>query len=206
MLLVFHLGPFAIEYPELLVPMVIGFALFVFCVCRMPADIPLGIPYLRKELQNRAARIADNDTQVKRELEDIQRLRDDYVARIHRIEEEARIHIDTAVREADTARAEIIAEAQQAAATLRRRADEEIARERTRQRIQLRQQIVQITLGATEQSVRTHTNETVQRQLIGDFIARAAKGSGGNGAVVRAAPTGDGATPPQTRTQREGEA
>lgn len=185
--------------------MVIGFALFVFCVYRMPADIPLGIPYLRRELQNRAARIADNDTQVKRELEDIQRLRDDYVARIHRIEEEARIHIDAAVREAGTARTEIIAEAQQAAAALRRRADEEIARERTRQRIQLRQQIVRITLGATEQSVRAHTNEAVQRHLIGDFIARAAK-DGGNGAVVRAAPTGNGATAPQPRTQREGEA
>jgi F-type H+-transporting ATPase subunit b len=194
-----HFGPFAIEHPETVLAMLVGLALLVLLLGRF------GLPSVRGMLNDRAARIEENHTQVQRALEDVQRQRNDYAARIAQIETEARQRIDAAVREAETARAEIIAEAEQTANALRRRAEEEIARERTRQRIRLRQEIVQLTLNAAEQSVRAHTNESVQRQLIGDFIARAAK-DGGNGRSVRAAPSGNGVTAPQPRIPQEGEA
>src|SRR5581483_6959814 len=194
-----HFGPFAIEHPETVLAMLVGLALLVLLLGRF------GLPSARSMLNDRAARIEENLTQVQRALEDVQRQRNDYAARIAQIETEARQRIDAAVREAETSRAEIIAEAEQTANALRRRAEEEIARERTRQRIRLRQEIVQLTLNAAEQSVRAHTNESVQRQLIGDFIARAAK-DGGNGRTVRAAPSGNGVTAPQPRIPQEGEA
>src|SRR5262249_26854839 len=139
----------------------------------------LSLPYWRQLLNDRATRIAQVHDQVESELADIRRVRDDYAARLQQIEIEARERIDAAVREADAARAEIIADAQQLAGQLRRRSEEEMARERIRQRILLRQQIVQIALDAAEQSVRTHSDEKVQRQLIGDFIARAARSEQG---------------------------
>ena len=93
-------------------------------------------------------------------------------------EEEARQRIGSAVREADAARAEIIAEAEQLAHAIKRRSEEEIARERTRQRILFRQQLVKTALDSAEGAIRESSDVTVQRRLIGDFIALAANGSG----------------------------
>ena len=43
-----------------------------------------------------------------------------------------------------------------------------------RNRIQLRREIVQTTFAAAEQAVKANSTDTVQHQLIGDFVARAA--------------------------------
>ncbi len=181
--------PFVIEHSETVLAMVVGLALLAVLIVRF------GAPSARTLLNDRATRIEQNLTSAQSALEDAQRLRNDYVARIQGIEVEQRQRIDEAVREAEAARAEIIADAQQAAATLRRRAEEEIARERTRHRIAMRRQIVQISLDAAEQSVRAHTNDTVQRQLIKDFITRAAT-DGKPVAAVSAAPSGNGVSAP----------
>ena len=90
------------------------------------------------------------------------------------------------------------------------RTAEEIARERTKQRILLRQQIVQITLDAAEQSVLELETETSHRQLIADFIGRvgvhAANGKGASAAVGSVpddvAANGTNAAATQTQTQR----
>jgi len=164
-----HYFPFYIEHPKALLAGLIGVALILFLFFRF------GVPAFRGLLLDREARIAEAHNQVERQLADIQHLRNDYKSRIDRIEAETRERIDAAVREAEAARAEIIAEAHQMAAVIRQRGEEEIAREHTRQRILLRQQIVQQTLDAAEQAVRAYTHEGVQHQLIRDFIARAGK-------------------------------
>ncbi len=175
----FQFGPLANEHPETFWASLLGLLLLLALLYRF------ALPGFRRMLNDRAVRIESDQTQVASQLEDIQRLRDDYAARIRQIEVEARERIDAAVREAENARTEIIAEAQQTALALRRRSEEEIARERTRQRILLRQQIVATTLDAAEHSVRANSSEALQRQLIQDFIGRAAAGNGSDG--VRAA-------------------
>lgn len=173
---VFQIGPFAIEYPDRILSLIVGFVLILLLLWKV--NIPLfSYPYVSGVLKERAARIEDNHTQVERALADIRQLRDDYAIRLKSIEEEARQRIDAAVREAETVRTEIIAEAQQSATAMRRRSEEEIDRERTRQRILLRRQIVQTALDAAEQSVVAQTDNRMQRELIQDFIGRAAADS-----------------------------
>lgn len=168
-----ELSPFKIEHPEIFVSVVIGFVLLAALIVRVPIPF-LSVPHYRKVLDERETRIATNKQQVDTAISEVQQLRSDYAARLERIEEEARQRISAAVREADAARAEIIAEAEQLAQAVRRRSEEELARERTRQRILFRQELVKSTLDSAEAAVREVTDETVQRRLIGDFIAQAA--------------------------------
>lgn len=178
--------PFEIEDPKILLSLIFGFVLFVAFEWFVPPIWPLGVRALRASLTERQTRIAEDQAQVQRALADTQQLRNDYAGRIQRIEAEQRERIEAAVREAETARAEIIAEAQSSANALRRRSEEEIAREQTRTRIEMRRQIVAITLDAAEQAARANSGEQVQHQLIRDFIVGAAKNghgaSNGNGA------------------------
>jgi len=188
--------PFLIEDAKAFVALVVGFVILLWVLGKV--NIPyLSLPYFRTMLGERASRIEEAHNQVQRALEEAQQVRNDYATRLTRIEEEARAHIDAAVKEADVARAEIIAEAQQSAQGLRRRAEEEIARERQRARIQLRRQIVQITMDAAGEAARTHSNEVVQRQLIRDFIARA--GADGNGHAAGASAPAPPPTPRRTQ-------
>ena len=178
--------PWAIEDPKSFLALIVGFLILLWVLGKV--NVPyLSLPYFRTMLGERANRIEEAHNQVQRALEEAQQVRNDYATRLTRIEEEARAHIDAAVKEANTARAEIIAEAQQSALAVRRRTEEEIGRERQRARIQLRRQIVQITMDAAGEAARAHSNEAVQRQLIHDFITRA--GADGNGhATVTTAP------------------
>lgn len=159
-------GPFALEHTESIIATLVGFLVIVFLIVRF------ALPGMRTQLVDRTARIENAQREAERHLAEARQIRDDYANRIAQIEVEHRTRLDEAVREADAARAQIISDAQETARALQRRAEEEIARERTRQRILMRRQIVQITLDAAEQSVRDLNSEAAQRRLIADFIAR----------------------------------
>jgi len=165
--------PWHIEDWKIFVPLLIGFALIAFLVLRVPIPF-LSVPHYRKELDTRHERIATNKQQVDTAIAEVQQLRNDYAARLHKIEEEARERIDAAVREADAARAEIIADAERVAHAIVRRSEEELARERTRQRILFRQQLVKTAIDSAEEAIRANTNDTVQHKLIESFIVQAA--------------------------------
>lgn len=194
MLAAIEFGPIAFEHTKIILATVVGFAIFAWIVWKMPPTIPLGVPFLRAALTERTTRIEENQTQVDRALADVKQLRDDYASRLQRIEAESRQRIDAAVQEAETARGEIIAEAQQAAYALVRRSEEELARERTKSRIQLRQEIVKMTLDAAESAIGEHSSDKVQRYLIQDFIASVSGNGAGNGSAATVPPVA--ATPP----------
>ena len=156
--------------------MLIGFVLLFALVLRVPIPF-LSVPHYRKILDERSVRIETNKQQIDTAISEIQQLKSDYALRLEKIEEEARQRIDSAVREADAARAEIIAEAEASARAIRRRSEEEVARERTRQRILFRQQIVKTAIDSAEGAIREHSDDTVQRRLIGDFITNASSES-----------------------------
>ncbi len=174
MLAEFQFGPIAIENPKILIAQIIGFVLFAILVWKMPKTIPLGVPFLKDATSERSARIEDNLAQVETAVSDTQRIHDDYLSRLRSVESEANQRIEAAVREAEEARAGIIAEAEETSKQVRRRAEDELAREQTKQRILLRQKIVALTLDAAEKSAREHSTANTQRHLISDFIARAA--------------------------------
>lgn len=163
-----ELGPFSLEHPELTLALILG--LVLLAVIYKPLMSFLGFPRLELLVPERSAKVEEVQKQAGRALGDVKQVHDDYAARLLKIEGEQRVRIDAAVQESSKARADIIADAQIAAIALQRRAEEEIARETTRQRILLRQQLVQMTLGAAEQTVRDHNSPTMQRQLIASFI------------------------------------
>lgn len=164
---------FNIEHPEGLLATLLGLALLWLIFQFAPASVPLfSKAYYRDILVERATRIEKGHLESERQLQDIQHLRNDYASRLSNFEAEERERIAAAVRDAKSARQDIIAEAQESAKGLQRRAEEEMARERTRQRILLRQQIVAMTLDAAEQSVKSLNTDDVQRKLIGDFVQR----------------------------------
>ncbi len=165
--------PFAIEHPNAVLALLIGLGLLLFVFYKFNI-IYLSYPFWKELLTSRTARIETNHNQVQQALAEAKRLRDDYTTRLKGIEVEQRERIAAAVKEAQTSHTEIIADAEQAAAAIRRRTEEEIGRERTRQRIQLRREIVQTTFDAAEKAVKSNSTDSVQRQLIGDFVARAA--------------------------------
>ena len=195
--------PFANEHPEAFWASVVGFLLLVLMLWKV--NIPyLSAPYLRTVLNDRSTRIGDNHNQVQTALADIKRVRDEYASRIERIEAEARQHIDAAVRESSEARDGIIADARTAAEALKRRSEDEISREQTRQRILLRQQIVQTTLDAAEQAIRANSGEAVQRQLIQNFIVQAGTGPTRATVVAEASPIVAPVNASQSQTQSQG--
>ena len=163
------INPFAIEFPDSLKAQIIGFLLLI-------ALFMLKVkPGLSAMLGARTTRIEEAQVQVDTALAETQRLHDDYAARLKGIEREARSRIDEAVQEAETVRGEIIAEAQQTSVLIRRRAEEELAREQTRQRILLHRLLVQQTIDAAEHSVTVFSGEDVQRQLIQNFVTEVAQ-------------------------------
>lgn len=162
----FGIGPFANEYPKAFLALIVGFGIFVLLA------VKFGLPALKALLAQRESRIETAHNQVQTALGDVQKLRDDYAARIASIEAEQRERIDAAVREAEAVRGEIIAEAQSTANAINRRTQEELSRERTRQRLILRRQLVEAALNAAEQSIVATNSETTQRELIRDFTAQ----------------------------------
>ena len=168
----FKFGPIAYEYPNIVAAQVLG---FIALLCFLWF---VNLPYVSRQywvelLNDRATRIETNKKQVDDSLAEVTKLRNDYKLRIDKIEAEARERIDAAVREAEAARADIIADAQQAAVAIRRRSEEEISRERTKQRILFRQQLVKLTLDAAESSVAQHSQGETQRRLIREFTVKA---------------------------------
>lgn len=182
-----HFIPFVLESPQkTALSMIIGLALLLFVFYKFNI-IYLSYPFWKDLLTERTARIETNHNQVQLALSEARQLRDDYANRLKGIEAEQRQRIEAAVKESQTAHTEIIADAEQAAAAIRRRTEEELARERTRQRIQLRREIVQTTFTAAEQAVKANSTDAVQHQLISDFVARAA--NDGRAATGASSPT-----------------
>lgn len=180
MLADFPLSPFAIEHPKALIATIFGFVVLLALLWRF------AIPGARTVFADRTTHIADVHQQAERTLADAQQIRNDYANRIAGIEVEHRQRLESAVRDSDAARAAIIADAEEAARALRRRTEEEIARERTRQRILMRRQIVQITVDFAEQAILELNSDPTQRKLITDFVSRVGIHAG-NGAAI--APT-----------------
>ncbi len=162
----FDFFPVKNEFPKAFLAIVIGFVLLAALIWKFV------LPGAKTALKDRESRIEEAHNQVQTALRDVQNLRNDYDLRLKSIEAEARERIDAAVREADAVHGEIIAEAQSTADAIRRRTQEELARERNRQRLLLRRQLVQSALDAAEQSIISTNSDGIQRELIKDFATQ----------------------------------
>ncbi|MES2463770.1 MAG: F0F1 ATP synthase subunit B [Armatimonadota bacterium] len=139
-------------------------------------------------LTERQADINTTYDQIDADKRQMEALRQDYESRLAGIEAEAREKIQSAIREAQAARDQIITEATGRSRELVTRAEREAEQERREAMVTLKKQIVDIALGATAKIIGDGLDENRQRQLIDNFITTGGGSVGPASAVAAAAP------------------
>jgi len=109
---------------------------------------------------------------AEKERSEAEKLRADYESRIAEIEAEARAKIQSAIREGQIAKDEIIGEARARAEVILRQAQQDLAREREKVLMEIRQQAVDISLTAAARVIGEALDENRHRKLIAEFIEK----------------------------------
>lgn len=104
---------------------------------------------------------------------EIRALKTDYEAQLSRTEADAREKIQAQVREAQSLRTSLMAEAQTVKEQMIAQAQEEISREKDRVVNELRIEVVNLALGATEKLLGENVDDARNRKLVEEFIAQA---------------------------------
>lgn len=131
-----------------------------------------------KMLDDRAQDVRVTYDKLEAEQRQMQELKSEYEQRLASIEAEAREKIQSAIKEAQGTRDQLIAEANTRATDIVSRAEAEVVREREQAMLAIREQVVNLALGATEKLIGDGLDEKRQRQLIADFIANPASANG----------------------------
>ncbi len=166
----FVFNPFHIEYPQYTLPLALGFILLVALLWNKAK------PAATKALKSRADKVQEEIERAESLRAQAQQVHDEYASRLASIEREHQEQRDRATAEANSACAIILADAREAAEAITRRATEEVARERTRQRILLRRQVVEMTISAAESAIATLQTDQSQHVLIQAFTERLGAG------------------------------
>lgn len=162
----FVFNPFHLEYPQYNLPLILGFILLVALFWSKAK------PAASKSLAGRAEKVQAEIERAESLREQAQRVHDEYAARLAAIEREHQEQRDRSAEDARRACDSILADAHETADLIKRRAEEEVARERTRQRILLRRQVVEMTVAAAESAIATLQTDESQRVLIQAFTER----------------------------------
>jgi F-type H+-transporting ATPase subunit b len=144
---------------------ILGF-LLLFALCNKLVFIPI-----LKVLDERAGDISKTYDQLDADRAEMSRLKSDYEARLDAVEAEGREKIQTAVKEAQVTRDQIVSDANTRARDLVSKAEQEADRERREGLFLMRQQIVDLAMGATHKVLGESLDKTKQAELIDSFIA-----------------------------------
>lgn len=101
---------------------------------------------------------------------DAQNMKAELEQRIAEIDVEARAKIQAAINDAQTTKEEILAEARAKYDEIIRKGQEDLAHEKDKALAQLRKEIVNLTISATEKIIGGTLDDAKQRTLINDFI------------------------------------
>ena len=143
---------------------VLGFLLFMAILRPMFKNI-------NKALEDRQGEVEATYNQIEASKREMETLRSDYEGRIAGIEAEAREKIQGAVKEAQATRDQIVSEAQLRSRELVTRAEAEAEREREQAMITMRQQIVDLALGAATKVIGENLTDDRNKRLVDDYIA-----------------------------------
>jgi F-type H+-transporting ATPase subunit b len=144
---------------------------------------------VNKMLDERQQDIKVAYDKIEAEQREMQELKGQYEQRLSAIEAEARERIQNAIKEAQGMRDQIVSEANNRSRELVARAEQEVEREKQGAMVAIREQVVDLALGATTKIIGDGLDEARQRKLISDFIATQGKGSvpgGVSGATAEA--------------------
>lgn len=181
---------------------IVGFLLLLFVLQKMVFR-PIGTVLSAREqdVNSRYDRLEADQRQM-------DALKADYEQRLAGIEAEAREKIQSAIKDAQTARDQITAEAASRSREMIQRAEAEVAHEREQAMITFRQQVVDLALGAATKVIGDGLDETRQRRLVDDFINTSTMATAPNTPAAPAAATsptngaGVYSSPPPASTDR----
>lgn len=121
-------------------------------------------------MRSRTEEIDSTFKKIENDRREVDRMTQEYQARLANIEKETYQKIQEAVREGTTARAEIIAQAQAAAQKELERARAEIKREQEKCLLELRQDVIRLALRAAEKVIEQKMDEKTNAALVDNFL------------------------------------
>lgn len=116
--------------------------------------------------------IADQFEKIEAGKVELMRTQTDYEQKLARIEDEARVRMRDAIAESQKLAEQVKAQAHHEAQEMLRKTRDLLENERAKAAVQIRDQIVALTLSATEKLIRERLDDAKHRQLIADFIDR----------------------------------
>ncbi len=173
-----NIGPLAINIP-LVVAQILGFIFLILFLNKFVFKAIFNV------LDERQKNIQDTYDQMDREREQMAKLRAEYEQRLHGIEEEAREKISGAIKEAQVLRDNLVSDAQKQAETILQQSRAESERERQKSFLEMRQQIVALSLMAAGKVLGESMNDSRQEKLVNDFIASVGTAPPAAGAASR---------------------
>lgn len=125
---------------------------------------------LREAIYNRTTELENTFTEAENLRNEMTKMRSDYDKRLAETEASAREQIQAQIKEAQALRTRLEAEAASRADELRKRAHEEIEADRTKVMTELRVEVVNLTLAATEKLLGENMDTDKNRKLVEDFV------------------------------------
>lgn len=150
--------------PNIMAAQVTGFVLLWILLARYLFKPMLAL------LQTRENEIKGTYDKADAELAAAEQLKVDLDARLAGIEAEARTRIQAAIKEAQVAKDDMLAEAKTRVDGILKRGEEDLAREREKILAEIRGQTVDLSIAAASKIIGESLDEARQRKLVNDFI------------------------------------
>lgn len=150
--------------PKIIASQIVGFILLWMLLAKFLFKPVMAL------LQTRTKEIKATYERADAELAATEQLKADLDARLAGIETEARTRIQSAIKEAQTAKDDMMAEARERVEATIRRGEEELAREREKILAEIREQTVDLSMAAAGKLIGESLDDARHRKLVNDFI------------------------------------
>lgn len=149
---------------QLLVTHIVGFLITLWILKKFAWGPLLGI------MEERRNRIKDEFDKIDKEKEEVDRLTAEYQDKLKGIEAERRVKIIEAVNEGKKMAEEIKAAAREEGKKIQARARADLERDVAKAKVQLKDEMITITMTAAEKIINEKLDDEKHRQLIGNYI------------------------------------
>ena len=152
-----------VDWPQLLTH-ALGFLIFVWILRKFAWGPLLGL------MEERRNKIAGEFDEIENQKAEVAKVTADYEARMKEIDAERRAKLVEAVKEGKDMAAEIKAEAMTEVRSLHEKAKVDLLRDVAQAKVQLRDEMVAMTMAAAQKIVRAEMDDAKHRDLIGQYI------------------------------------
>ena len=150
--------------PGVIASQIIGFVLLWMLLARFLFRPVMGL------LKSRETEIKATYDLANADRASAEELKTEFETRLAGIEAESRSRIQAAIKEAQAAKDDMLAEARARVEDTLRRGEEELAREKEKILTEIREQTVEISLAAASKIIGESLDGARQRKLVNDFI------------------------------------